>query len=277
MSLFSKNNLKLLIPPVLIVFLKFILFGRAFSGNYASWKEAQKYSLGYDTDVILEKVRDSLLKVKRGEAVCERDSVLFNKIVYSWPILAGLLWCSSRSRNKLILLDFGGSLGTTYFQNRKFLKDLDELKWCIVEQDKFVKCGKKYFEDDQLKFYYDMNSCVRERGPNILLLSGVLQNLEHPHDMIEEMLKYDFEYILIDRTIFLTAPIPDRLTVQHVPRLYYGFKASYPAWFLNEKGIMEHFGKKYEVVEEFPTIDGDIHLAGAEAVYKGFILRLKEK
>ena len=269
--------MKLLSPPLVPVFLNRIHYGRPFSGNYSSWKEAQKFSTGYDSVLIIEKVKEALLQVKNGRAAYERESVLFNKIEYSRPLLAGLLWCASRSHNKLILLDFGGSLGTTYFQNRKFLNDLDELRWCIVEQNQFVECGKKYFEDDQLKFYYDIDSCVREWRPNILVLSGVLQYLERPHEEIEKILKYDFEYILIDRTLFLAAPIPDRPAVQNVPPGIYGFKASIPVWFFNQGDLMKHFTGRYEVVEEFPTIDGEIHLAGVEAVYKGLILRMKNQ
>jgi len=48
-------------------------------------EEAMELSTGYDSERILGKVRDSLLKVKRGEAVYERDSVLFDKVQYSWP------------------------------------------------------------------------------------------------------------------------------------------------------------------------------------------------
>lgn len=34
---------------------------------------------------------EATLKVKRGEAVFERDSVLFDEIQYSWPVTAALI------------------------------------------------------------------------------------------------------------------------------------------------------------------------------------------
>src|SRR3989338_10464854 len=67
-----------------------------FSGNYKSWEEALKHSNGYDASVILEKVKIAALKVKRGEAAFERDSVAFSKEEYVWPVLAILLWVASR-------------------------------------------------------------------------------------------------------------------------------------------------------------------------------------
>ena len=113
-----------------------------FTGNYATWDEAKKNCLGYDAPNILEKVKASLLKVKNGEAVYERDSVLFDHVEYSYPLLISLLYIATASENKLRLLDFGGSLGSSYYQNRNFLNRLELLEWSIVEQNHFVKCGK---------------------------------------------------------------------------------------------------------------------------------------
>lgn len=49
------------------------------------------------------------------------------------------------------MLDFAGSLGITYYQNKKFLDKIDDMIWNIVEQESFVKTGKEEFEDDMLK------------------------------------------------------------------------------------------------------------------------------
>jgi putative methyltransferase (TIGR04325 family) len=71
-------------------------------------------STGYDSEIILEKTRDALLKVKNGEAAYERDSVLFDEIQYAWPLLTSLMWVAAQAKGILNVLDFGGSLGTTY-------------------------------------------------------------------------------------------------------------------------------------------------------------------
>jgi len=103
-------------------------------GNYSSWDDARSASGGYDADLILGKVRDALLKVKRGEAVAERDSVLFSTVPYSFPVIAALLGAASRSDGALSVLDFGGSLGTSYFYFRAFPAQVKRLEWSIVEQ-----------------------------------------------------------------------------------------------------------------------------------------------
>src|SRR4030066_2158784 len=135
----TKNIISNIAPPFALNIYRKLSGKGGFYGNYRTWEEAQKLCSGYDSDVILNKVREAALKVKNGEAAYEKDSALFDKIQYSWPLLAGLLWIASPNDNRLSLLDFGGSLGTTYFQNVKFLNHLKELSWSIVEQEKFVK------------------------------------------------------------------------------------------------------------------------------------------
>lgn len=98
-----------------------------------------------------------MLKVKNGEAVYKRDSVLLDKIHCSFPVLAGLLATVFANKGNLSVLDFGGSLASSYYQCRGFLSDLKSLRRSIVEQPKFLECGKELFESEELKFYYDID------------------------------------------------------------------------------------------------------------------------
>ena len=52
----------------------------SYSGSFASWADARQHSDGYDVAAIVERVKQAQLKVVRGEAAYERDSVLFEKI-----------------------------------------------------------------------------------------------------------------------------------------------------------------------------------------------------
>lgn len=62
--------------------------------------------IGYNSDEIIKKVKQFLLKVKSGKAVYERDSILFDKIYYSRPLLAGLLWIACQRGDRLNLIVF---------------------------------------------------------------------------------------------------------------------------------------------------------------------------
>ena len=233
---FFKRVIKQFTPP--IFFLKFrkeILpiqesqYG--WFGHYVTWEDAAKLCTGYDTNNIIEKVKESSLKVKNGDAVFERDSVLFYDKQYSWPLLAILLRISSEQNGRLHILDFGGSLGSTYTQNKDFLSVVNNFNWSIVEQPHYVSIGKKLFEDQFLKFYDTVSECLTERNCNVFLISSVLQYLEFPIILLDQILNYNFEYIILDRTSFVTSEI-DLLTIQHVsPDI---FTASLPCWFFNE-------------------------------------------
>ena len=243
------------------------------SGNYDNWEDAKKNCSGYESDNILNKVKNSLLKVKNGEAVYERDSVLFDEIQYSWGLLAGLQRAAIEYNGKLCVLDFGGSLGSSYFQNRSFLGSLKELTWCIVEQPHFVDCGKVNFENDQLCFFYTIEECMAKHKPNVLLLSGVLQYLANPYGWIECFINLNIPYIIIDRTAFIENG-NNILTVQKVPPSIY--EASYPAWLFNKIMFLNYFEKKYNFLCEFDSHLGyEININGVIAKYKGFILNNK--
>lgn len=245
--------LKLVTPPILyrlfvILFRKKVQ--RNWSGNYISWKEAQEECTGYDLDSILQKVKESMLKVKNNEAVYERDSMLFDKKEYSWALLSNLFFAASQNNNKLNVLDFGGSLGSTYYQNSDFFEHLDEFNWNIVEQTGFVKEGKDNFENDTLKFYYTIEDCINENVINVLILSSVIQYIEKPFELIDEILKYNFDFIIIDRTSFINEG-KTIITKQVVPD--YIYKASYPMYFFNENEFLSKFKEKYFVENDFKS------------------------
>jgi|GEM_PF-251322 len=240
-----------------------------YTGDYTSWEEALKNCTGYDNPEILEKVKTALLKVKKGEAKYERDSVVFDEIQYSWPLLAGLLRVACEHENQLNVLDFGGSLGSSYFQNQEFLSILEKVRWCIVEQPSFVEVGKELFQDLDLAFYYDIDECVKNEKLNVVLLSGVIQCVENPHVVLRKITSLGVKYIIVDRTPIITDAKRDRLTIETVPPRIYS--ASYPSWFFERNMFLKHFSdNSYKMVAEFQGFD----LANIEnSVYKGFIFR----
>jgi putative methyltransferase (TIGR04325 family) len=239
-------------------------------GNYATWKEAEQQASGYDSGIILHKVKDALLKVKSGEAVYERDSVLFDEIDYSWPLLAALMWIAAQEDGVLNLIDFGGSLGSSYFQNRAFLQALKEVKWNIVEQPTFVQCGRQYFQDEQLKFYETIDLCKQQQSVHTLISSSTIQYLENPYDHIDSFINESISYIIFDLVPMWSNP--DRITVQKVPPSIY--EASYPCWILNEEKFLQKFEAKYNLVSSFVT-KHIIYIDGKPLPYKGYIFKRK--
>ncbi|MES2828662.1 MAG: TIGR04325 family methyltransferase [Bacteroidota bacterium] len=224
-------------------------------GNYSSWAKASEVAGGYDAAVILEKTKESMLKVKNGEAVYERDSVIFDKKQCPYSLLAFLQLSATLKKKALHVLDFGGALGSTYFQIKEFLTKEICASWSVVEQSHYVDCGNQNFADGTLKFYSTIEDCRAEKRIDFMLLSSVVQYLEKPHQFLKQVLAYGFDFLLFDRTAF-NNKLDDRLTLQIVPPEIY--PASYPSWFFNQDFFLSHFEKNYKLVAEFPSyVDGE--------------------
>lgn len=242
-------------------------------GNYKNWEDLAAISGGYEAKTILDITKDSLLKIKNGEAIYERDSVLFDKKLYPYSIITALLYAAIECEGALNVLDFGGSLGSTYYQVRDLIPPSVKLQWSVVEQKEYVSCGKDLFEDDILKFHYTIAESLSDEKADVLILSSVVQYLEKPHDFLHEIKKYGFKYIILDRTSFIKDELADRLTLQIVPAHIY--PAQYPAWFFNEKKLMQHFDN-YQIKTEFDSYvpgEQEIEIDSVKAGYdKGFFL-----
>lgn len=248
--------------------------GIAWTGEFASWQEAEAMCTGYDNSIILEKCKSALLEVKNGTAVYERDSVIFEEIQYSWSLLAGLQKAALENDGNLCVLDFGGSLGSTYYQNKNFISSLKKLDWCIVEQPHFIECGKEHFESDQLHFYYTIEECLKVYKPDVLLLSSVIQYLKEPHLWIENFLNLDIPYIIIDRTAVIDQ-LTDLLTIQKVPESIYA--ASYPCWFFSESHLIQQLsnGGYSLLADDSDFLQSIVNIENRKATWKIFIFKKK--
>lgn len=239
-----------------------------FNGDYLSWKDALSSSSGYDISTIIEQVREASDKVKRGEAVFERDSVCFQHEEYRWPALSCLLSVASRNGGKLRVLDFGGSLGSFYFQHRKFFDCIKKLRWTVVEQQHFVELGHAEFQDEKLFFSKSISECIKAESVDVAFLSSVLPYLEKPYELLYKIGEKKIPYIIIDRTPFIDSKA-DRLTVQNVPESIY--KASYPAWFFSTSRFEEVIHQSgYKIVTEFPGFD-DVGIGKYKGLFLEFI------
>ena len=172
------------------------------------------------------------------------------------------------------MIDYGGALGSTYFQNRIFLQSLSRVRWNIVEQKHFVDAGKKYFEDDELTFYYDIKSCLNENSPNTIIFSSVIQYIKNPYALLKTIKSIGFEFLLFDRTSFVIDG-KDRLTVQVVPPEIY--PSSYPCWFFNTDKFYSFFHDDYEMIADFNALAGKINIDNKQSGFdKGIIFRQRK-
>jgi putative methyltransferase (TIGR04325 family) len=240
-----------------------------FNDTPGSWVAAQAHSSGYHADAIVSRVVASTEAVLRGNAAFERDGVTFAATDYRWPILAGLLEVAARE-GELKVLDFGGSLGSVYWQHRGFLSGLD-VSWGVVEQEGFVTAGKK-LDQSSIQFFTSITEYLHTETPNVILLSSVLQYLPHPEQTLSELKATGASTIIIDRT-----PVSDSQAnvpcVQVVPSHIYS--GSYPAWIFSRSWLRDQWAE-WEIVAEFDGIEPPGRTKnGVHLTWEGLITRRK--
>lgn len=244
-----------------------------YRGRYSSWSEAERNSTGYGNPLIAKKVAKAVAAVIANEVAYERDSITFHEPEYSWPVATALLWVASNKKSKLEVLDFGGGLGTSYFQNRALLAFVDQLNWHVVEQPSLVQEGRKLFQDGLLRFYTNIEECLSAAKLDIAILSSSLQYIAKPYDVLEKIRNADIDLVVFDRTLFSQSD--DVITIQYVsPEI---FEAIIPVWILNEQRFLKFMQDKYRVFARFGAYKSSAYqdLEGLNFDELGFIMVLK--
>jgi putative methyltransferase (TIGR04325 family) len=243
-----------------------------YRGNYSCWEEAAKACKeGYAQRSILEKVKAATQEVICGSAVFERDSVTFHHEEYNWPLLS-VLWREGKTQGKpFAVLDFGGALGSAYFQNRKLLQGIEGLHWCVVEQPHYVACGRELFETECLRFYPTISECLEREHVAVALFSSVLAYLPDPWKVLSDVTRASVETIMIDQTQVLDRGTTDRIVVQSVPS--YIYRAQYPMRLFTQASIDRVLNPAYVREAMFEGFDAPSVLLSPWQVarYKGYI------
>lgn len=250
--------------------------GTGYVGEFETWHEAKAGMTGYSDPAIAKQVAAGAAEVVAGRKAYERDSVTFEKRQYAFPIATALLW-AARSRSELNVIDFGGGLGTSYYQNRPFLQSVARLNWVIVEQQTFVEQGNLLFRDGQVSFHADLGKALAVSDPHIVLLSSSLQYVERPYDILEIISRAKAEIIVVDRTLFSDSS-HDVVTRQHVSADI--FSAVIPTWIFSESKFLDYMQLNYALVSKFPascsTADNDREDRNLEESGYLFVLRGSE-
>jgi putative methyltransferase (TIGR04325 family) len=241
--LIKKNVKKYL--PYFIIKIYHQYFTTRFIYGYKSFKNAQKNcGDGFDSKLIINKIYKAA-KLVPNKKNYERDGVNFEEIQYSWPLLSSILLAVNN--NKLNVLDFGGSFGTTFYQNRKFLKFIKKIKWDIIEQKKIVEIAKK---NNFINFYENLNDIKTK--PDIALFCCSLCYLEDPYAILKKIISIKPNFIAIDRTPF-TNGIKDLFAIQIVNKKIYDAKLPITVFSLDK--FLNFFKKEYVLVEQWISED----------------------
>lgn len=212
-------------------------------GDFISWEAAYQaverngFPGGYNSQDILSRCAAAVQQVLNGEAAFERDGVAFAQFEFRKSLVAAMLYAADRMSSKLRILDFGGALGSTYFQNHEVLELFSiKLAYNIVAQDIFVEYGRKHIP--QISFY---NSIAEVPLPlDMIIISASVNYTDSPYSYLESLLSLNVPYFIVDRTMF-NLEEKDRIVLENVPENIY--RAIYPCWLLNQQKFLDLFNR----------------------------------
>ncbi len=272
LKLLNIQNIKIKLKKIISKRLQQILNrvlnrGIRFNGSYQSWGVAKNNCSGYGESNILSRVLSSSLKVSSGSYAYERDSVLFEKPEYDWELINCLLDSKLSLNSQLTVIDFGGSLGSTFFKNRKIIELLGGVEWNIVEQKNFVEAGKKFIAKgvSNLQFYDSLKQCLRESQPIFCLLSSSLQYVQDYKSVLKQIEGSSVQFLFIDRTPFIDA-VNDVYSIQIVPPSVY--KASYPIRIFSRKLFDDVMRDSWRLIDGGVALDGANKFQNHDVMYE---------
>lgn len=242
--------------------------------EFATWEEGEaacdKYGLGYQSDTIFEQVKAATQIVRNNEGVYEQDGIVYNKLLINYELMSSFMYICAKD-GYLNVIDFGGSLGSTFFRYRNVFSKLN-VKWTVIEQKHFVDYGKEEVPEVQFKYY--LEEC--EDDSNVVLLSGVLSYLENPYEILDRIVSKKIKYIIVDEQAFSKEDV-DIIRLQNVPESIY--KAVYPARLFSLTKFSDFFKKNGYGVWDWDYRFGNIPVLKdgnyENTIEKGFFIYLK--
>lgn len=243
-------------------------------GDYTEWSDAYAECQGYEDKDILTTVISTTEKVQKGDAVWEREGTLFYEPKYVYPICAAILKCAVQNNNRGVrVLDIGGSLGSTYFQNRQYLQDVNNLEYIVAEQEGFAKYGHENLENGILKFVQSTDQWEDFDRFDIILMSGSLQYIGEYKKILSRIEKSKPRYIIIDRLL-----VSNRMRIcrQVIPGFVSEKSWSYPIRIFGEDDVLSLFQFQYKLIEkDFSSIPEEAYFTDGRADAKWYVFENK--
>jgi putative methyltransferase (TIGR04325 family) len=202
----------------------------------------------------------------------ERDGAVFDQPITPYPLVACLLRVAIANDERLAVADFGGGLGSTYFQCRGFLSCLKELRWYVVEHAALAQRGRELLEADGLVFSNALDEVGAAAHPQVVLFSSVLQYLDDPYATLAQAARLRPRAIIVDRNPESESP-SDTFTVQVLPR-YLGSRRV-PCRVFGAKRIEDAL-QGYRRTFEFSAIDPDMQVDGLLVKMRGALYELAD-
>ena len=203
---------------------------------------------------ISRKVTEAAQQVIKGLACYERDGVLFYEKERNYRLVSALLQAAMKT-NELHVLDFGGALGSTFWQNREVLeKAVKDFSWHIVEQKSFYDAAAQLKYDAPLYFHETIEEALKNQKFNAVLFSSVLQYLETPECFLEKVA--DIPFLIVDLHPEFVSRTAPGYAVQYVKEPIYN--ASYPLRIWGKDELRKTLLANYGIIDEWVCSEAGI-------------------
>jgi len=243
----------------------------SFIGPVNSWKTALENSKGYDNKIILKNVLKNTIIAKNSLFFFERDGFLLKKNAISHNQLHLIVNITKIKNRSLNIIDFGGALASNYFKIKDIIDQKYKNKWHVIEQKNFVNLGNKNLKTKNLNFYNSINH-IKNKKIDLVIFSGALQYLKDPSVIFEEVLRFNPEYILIERLPIMSNQSKNEIYIQKKG------KYSYPVWHFANNYLKFLFKEKYELIENLSSeFDNDFYFKNRKIKFCGYIYKLNKK
>jgi putative methyltransferase (TIGR04325 family) len=245
----ARVALQLVTPPIVWgLAARLLRRHRTLEGPVASWDAALKRATGWDSPGIIEQAVAAAVKVRDGAAAFERDSRTYDRIIYSPAILAALLLAVARYP-RLNVIDFGGGLGSNYFQNVKLIRALPNmpLSWNVVERRPLATIGAEQFQTAELRFHAELAAVRLEDA--VLMFTGSLQYIADAFGLLEEAIG-GIDIVVLDN-VLVWPKAEHAVFVQHLDAKRFG-PVTLPTWCFAKDALIGWFAARgFVLVEQF--------------------------
>lgn len=244
----ARDVLQLVTPPLIWRLARRLWQDQELEGPFASWDIASSRATGWDNPRFAELALAAALQVKDGKAAFERDSRTHDRIVYAPIILAALLLAQAQYR-RLNVIDFGGSLGSAYFQHLNLIRSLPgvPVSWNVVERPPLAKIGAARFQTAELRFHDDLAAVQLDDA--VLLFTGSLQYVPDAFGLLEQAVSR-VHIVALDRVLVWTRA-EHAIFVQRLDRRRFG-PVTLPTRCLASQALIGWFvARGFTLVEQF--------------------------
>jgi putative methyltransferase (TIGR04325 family) len=173
-----------------------------YSKPYPSWNAARAVAGDHGAPQAVEAVARAARAVQTGAAAYAQGGTAHARPDYRWPLLAGLLDAAARhgayAGTPFHVVDYGGALGATYIQHRRFLDAIPQLRWSVVELSAYAKLGAAEFADERLQFFDGFEAALTRGPADAAIFVSSLQYMETPNAVLAQLAAHNVPTVILD-------------------------------------------------------------------------------